>query len=382
MTGLVAFGAVSTDLYLPSLPAMTREFGVDVSLVQLTLSVFTFGFAAGMLVLGPMSDRFGRRPVLIGGVAIYVLASLGCLLAPSVEALIGARFVQALGAAAGPVIGRAIVRDVYTRVEAARMLSYMASAMALAPAVAPLIGGWLHETFGWQANFAALALFGALILLGTLGLLRETNDSRDPRALKARRLVGTYRMLLTDRRFVGHTVVLTAMFGGLFSFISGSSFVVIDVLGVAPGQFGLAFACVAGSYAAGAYMSGRVGHRLGLERAILLGALAGALIAGGGAGLAWAGIETVPAVIAPVAGFFFCCAFVLPNGTAGAINPFPHNAGSASALLGFLQMGGGALVGYGVGALHDGTTRVMLTSIALCAITALIAHLTLVRPDE
>lgn len=380
LTGLVAFGPVSTDLYLPSLPAMVREFGVDVSRVQLTLSVFTVGFAGGMLLHGPLSDRFGRRPVLLGGVMLYVLASLGCLLAPSVEALIGARFLQALGAAAGPVIGRAVVRDIYERADAARMLAYMASAMALAPAVAPLIGGWLHATFGWQANFAALALFGGLILLATLGLLAETNRARDPAALRLRRLLGTYRMLLADRRFVGHTVAVAAMFGGLFSFISGSSFVLIDVLGVAPARFGLAFACVAGAYAAGAFLAGRVGHRVGLERGMLIGALAGALAALAGAGLAFAGVHTVPAVIVPVAAFFFCCAFVLPAGTAGAINPFPQAAGSASALLGFLQMSAGALVGYGVGALHDDSPRVMLTSIALCALAALLARLTLIRP--
>lgn len=379
LTALVAFGPVSTDLYLPSLPDMTRAFDTSVSQVQLTLSVFIAGFACGMLVYGPLSDRFGRRPVLLGGVVLYVIASIACLFAPTIEALIGFRFVQAFGACAGPVLGRAVVRDVYSREEGAKMLSYMASAMALAPAVGPILGGWLHTTFGWQANFTVLTGFGLLVLLASWLMLRETNRHMDPLALKPARLATNYLSLLSSKIFMGYTLTVGFAFAGLFSFISGSSFVVIDVLGVAPDRFGLAFAVVVGGYIAGAFSSARLTHRLGLDRTLMIGtgltAAAGIVVAG----LALAGVQSVPAVIGPLAVYFFACAMVIPNGTAGAIGPFPAKAGSVSALLGFLQMACGALAGYLVGVLHDGTTRPMTVTIGLMGIGALITFWTLVR---
>ncbi|SOD99088.1 multidrug effflux MFS transporter [Caenispirillum bisanense] len=379
LTALVAFGPMSTDLYLPSLPDMTRAFDTSVSMVQLTLSVFAAGFAFGMLVYGPLSDRFGRRPLLIGGAALYVAASVVCMVAPSIEALLVGRFLQAIGACAGPVIGRAVVRDVYDRTEAARMLSYMASAMALAPAVAPMIGGALHAGFGWRANFVALTVFGIAVTVATWAMLRETNAHRDPLATRPSRLAANFGYLLKSRVFMGHTLCVALGFAGLFSFISGSSFVVIDVLGVDPQYFGFAFMAVVVGYITGAFGGGRLSGRLGIERLLAFGSLVAALAGVAAAGLAWAGVETVVAVILPVSIYFFGAAVLMPNGTAGAISPFPRMAGTASSLLGFLQMGAGALTGWLVGLLHDGTTRVMTTSMALCGVAALLCFVLLVR---
>lgn len=378
LTALVAFGPVSTDLYLPSLPDMTRAFGTDVSRVQLTLSVFIYGFACGMLAYGPLSDRLGRKPVLVGGVSIYVLASVACLLAPTIETLIVARFFQAVGACSGPVIGRAVVRDVYSRQEGARMLSYMASAMAIAPAVGPILGGWLHATFGWQANFAALVLFGLAVLAGSTLMLRETNARKDPLATRPGRVFGNYYSLLRTRVFIGYTLVVGFSFAGLFSFISGSSFVLIDVLGVPPRYFGLAFAVVAVGYMGGAFYSARLTMKLGIPRVLRIGTIlvtaagvAVAVLAALGAGVA--------GVVLPMTVYFFASALVIPNGTAGAIGPFPTRAGAVSALLGFLQMGLGATAGFAVGALHDGTALPMTGTIAVMGTLSLIAYWTLVR---
>ena len=193
LTALVGFGAISTDLYLPSLPAIGESFGSTTAEVQLTLSVFLVGFAVSQIVYGPLSDRFGRRPVLIGGVAIYLLATLACLAAGSIGLLIGARFVQAVGACAGVVLGRAIVRDIYGREGAAKMLSYMGVAMALAPALGPILGGILQVLFGWRANFLVLAIFGGVCLLGVLLVLPETNRWRDPAATDPARLIRSRR---------------------------------------------------------------------------------------------------------------------------------------------------------------------------------------------
>lgn len=379
LTALVAFGPVSTDVYLPSLPDMTRAFGTTVSQVQLTLSVFIAGFACGMLVYGPLSDRFGRRPVLLAGVTLYFLASIACLMAPSIEALIAARFVQAVGACSGPVLGRAVVRDVYSREEGARMLSYMASAMALAPAVGPILGGWLHATFGWQANFAALALFGLSILAAAWMLLEETNKRPDPRALKPGRLFRNYLSLFGSRVFMGYTLTVGLAFGGLFSFISGSSFVVIDVLGVPPRYFGFVFAAVVVGYMSGAFSAARLTRRLGLDRVLLIGTALATVSGGAGAALGVAGVQAVAAVVAPTALFFFACALIIPNGTAGAMGPFPSKAGAVSALLGFLQMALGATAGWLVGLLHDGTTLPMTLTIGIMGTASFIAYMLIVR---
>ncbi|KJS41669.1 MAG: major facilitator transporter [Rhodospirillaceae bacterium BRH_c57] len=379
LTALVAFGPISTDMYLPSLPDMTRAFDTTVSHVQLTLSVFIAGFACGMLVYGPLSDRFGRRPVLLGGVALYMLASVACLFAPTIEALIVSRFVQAIGACAGPVLARAVVRDVYTREEGARMLSYMASAMALAPAVGPILGGWLHATLGWRSNFGALTLFGVAVLAATWWMLRETNTRRDPLALKPSRMLRNYASLFASRVFMGYTLTVGFAFGGLFSFISGSSFVVIDVLGVAPSNFGYVFAAVVVGYMSGAFSSAKLTMKLGIERVLLIGTALATAAGGIVAALALSGIQEVAAIVAPMIVYFFACALIIPNGTAGAIGPFPSKAGTVSALLGFLQMSLGATAGGLVGLFHNGTTVPMTVTIALMGAASLAAYAFIVR---
>jgi len=379
LTALVAFGPVSTDLYLPSLPAMVQAFDTTVSSAQLTLSMFMAGFALGMLIYGPLSDRFGRRPVLIGGIVVYVAASIACVLAQTIDALVTARFFQAVGACCGPVIGRAVVRDIHDRAQAARMLSLMASAMALAPAVAPILGGWLFTLLGWRANFVVLTLFGVGVLAAAWLLLAETNPRRDPQATRPRRIIGTFAWLLKNRLFLGYTLVVSFGFAGLFSFISGSSFVVIGVLGVAPEHFGFAFMAVVAGYILGASTGGRWSGRVGLERLILAGTILCALAGTAAAVLAWSNVQSLWALIPFVSLYFFAVAWIIPLGTAGAMAPFPQVAGSVSSLLGFIQMTVGSAAGYLVGALHDGTTRTLTTIMALMGGCAVVAFLALVR---
>lgn len=374
LTGLVAFGPVSTDLYLPSLPAMVTSFRTDVSTVQLTLSVFVFAFALSQLLYGPLSDRFGRRPVLLGGIATYFVASILCLFAPSIHWLIVGRLLQALGACAGPVVGRAVVRDVYPRDQAARVLSYMASAMALMPAVAPIFGGVMESAVGWQGNFALLALFGAVLLMGTWVLLDETNHHTDAHALRLWKVFGNYSLLLRDRRFIGRVLTLAFGFAGLFSFISGSSFVLIDVLQVDAHMFGFAFGCVVFGYVAGTFLSGRIGQRIGLARMVRFGIMLGIVAGASLAVLAWLGVQSVTAVVLPTSLYFLSVGLVLPNTTAAAIAPYPTMAGSASAMLGFIQMAIGAVAGWLVGALHDGTTIPMASVLFVMTVAAALAH--------
>src|SRR5262249_12264350 len=188
LTAMVALGPISTDLYLPSLPGLARYFDVSVADAQLTLSSFLIGLATAQLIYGPLSDRFGRRPVLLVGLAIYVIASIVCAFAPSVPVLIFMRFLQAVGACVGPVLGRAVVRDVHGRDGAARVLAYMSAAMALAPAIGPIIGGFLEEWYSWRANFLALVCYGIVGLVLTWQILPETNKTLDLEAARLERI--------------------------------------------------------------------------------------------------------------------------------------------------------------------------------------------------
>lgn len=377
---LVAFGPVSTDLYLPSLPRLAEVFNAPSAVVQLTLSVFLAGFACGMLAYGPLSDRFGRRPVLMGGILLFVLASLACLAAPSIEWLITGRFLQALGAAAGPVLGRAVVRDVYGPNQAAQALSYIALAMALAPAVGPVLGGVVTQAFDWWANFLLLLLFGLVALAGVIFFLPETNRYRDPSATEVARLFSNYRRLLASREYLGFVVVVGAGYGGIFSFISGSSFALIGGLGLSPLAYGFSFAGAILGYMIGSFASARLYARFRLENLIAFGGLS--MLLGGASGtlLSLGGIQTVAAVVLPASLVFLGCGLIMPNGQAGALRPYPRLAGSASAMLGFLQMGSAALLGIAVGHFQDGTPTAMMVSMLLASLVAVAARFLLLAP--
>ena len=258
LTALVAYGPVSTDLYLPSLPAMQQALATDIAGVQMTLTAFVWGFALAQLVYGPLSDRFGRRPVLLVGLVLFLMASLVCVAATTIEGLIAGRFLQALGACAGPVLGRAVVRDLYGPLDAGRVLAYMGTAMALIPAAAPTLGGVLEVTFGWRANFVALTLFGVMVLALTWFGLPESHYERDDTATRPARIISNFATLLRHRGFLGSTLAVSAAFAGLFSFISGSPFVLIEVLGLPPDRFGFAFLVAVVGFMGGSYLSGRL----------------------------------------------------------------------------------------------------------------------------
>jgi MFS transporter, DHA1 family, multidrug resistance protein len=371
LTAVVGLGALSIDMFLPSLPAIATAFAAPPSMVQLTVTLFLMAFAFSQLVYGPLSDRYGRRGVLLGGLALYAVAGLACAMAPGVGVLVGARVLQALGGGTGPVVARAVVRDLYDRERAARVFSYMSMAQSLNPMLAPILGGYVHEAFGWRAIFWILATLGALFVVLMAVGVRETNVRRDPAALHPGQMGRNLAVLLGDRSYLGYVLVNALMFGGQFAFISGSSFVLIGVLGVSPSAFGLCFGGVAFGIMTGTFLSGRFGDRIGLDRTILLGTSLGATAGLALAALAWSGVLTVTAVIAPMYVFAVGLGLTLPNGMAGAIGPFPHMAGLAAAVAGFLQLTGSALYSMAVGHFFDGTARPMATAIALAGVAAL-----------
>ncbi len=353
---LTALGPLSTDFYLPSLPDISRALGTDTAGAQATLSAFLFGFAAGQIFWGPLSDRWGRRPVLFAGLGLFLAATLACALSSSIEMLVGARVLQALGASGPIVLGRAMARDLYEGPRAGKELARMGMIMGLVPAVAPVLGGVLHGAFGWRSTFFASLVFG-LALVGMVGLvLPETIKARLSEPFSLRAILSGYRLLLGNARFRIYAGLTSLAYAGLFAFISGSSFVLIDVYGLSPIAYGLSFGFGVIGYISGTIIAQRLVTRRGMDGVIALGVLC--LAAGGllmlAAMLAMGqrpGLVPSLAVTVPMALYAMGVGLTMPQAQASAMMPFPERAGAASSLVGLCQMMLSALVGLGVGQL-------------------------------
>lgn len=355
LAALTALGPLSTDLYLPSLPDIGRFFGVSPAWVQLTLSAYLIGFAAGQLVYGPISDRHGRRPALFAAVAIFCVASLICTFAPSIESLIAARALQSFGAAGAIVLARAVVRDLYAGARAGKELSVMGAIMALAPIAGPIVGGLLHTAFGWRATFAALLLAGLALGLLAVRKLPETLKFPAPEPVSLRSMLAVYRSLLARREFLVYAGIVTACYSGLFSWLSSASFILQDIYGLSPLGFAINFLPSAVGYLVGTSIASRIVSQIGIPRTIGLGAAA--LLSGGVSmiiALSVAG-ASVLAVALPAALYIVGLGLTFPQAMAGGLTPFPERAGAASSLLGFIPQFFAATAGATVVASLDGT---------------------------
>lgn len=379
LVSLTAMGPITTDLYLPSLPSITGALDTDVATAQLTLSVFMVGFALSQIVYGPLSDRFGRRPMVLAGFSLYTLASLACSYAWNIETLIVARFFQAVGGCCGVVIARAAVRDIYGPTESARILAWLGAAMGLAPAIAPVIGGVIEKYYGWTANFLALTVYGGATVLLAFVVFAETNSHKDPTALNPRAMARNFGALASARRFVGYTLTNTFIFASLFTFISGSAFVFIDGYGIPPEDFWIYFSACPLGYTAGSLVAAKLSRRVGADNLILGGAIFGSLNCF--AGLAWMAWGSDGAAIVAIAaiGVFAAVGIVMPNSIASAIAPYPRMAGAASSLLGLVQMSAGAIAAYLAGALFDGTAWPMMLQLTATTLAGLLIYVILIR---
>jgi DHA1 family bicyclomycin/chloramphenicol resistance-like MFS transporter len=365
LAALTAIGPLTTDMYLPSLPDIARLMQVPAAQAQLTISSYLVGFAAGQLIYGPLSDRFGRKPVLLGANILFVVATVLCAAAPSNALLLGARFLQAVGGCGGIVITRAIVRDLYAGTRAARELSLIASVMALAPVIAPLIGGVLHALFGWRSTFVLLALFGAGLTLAVARLLPETMEKHARQPMSVRSTVRVFGRMLADDGFLAHLGMVVLSFGGLFVWISGTSFVLQNLYGLGPVEFGVAFAIGSLGYMSGAGLAARMVGRWGLDRT--MGTGAAALAAGGTlmAAAVWLQLSSALSLVIPMAVYLAGMGLVLGQAMAGAMAPYKRHAGAASSLLGFVQQSGAALCGALVGQLLGDSAWPLAGSIAI-----------------
>ena len=371
LTALLGLQPLSTDLYLPSLPAIGTQFGAAPIAVQSTLSVFMLAFAVFQLIVGPMSDRFGRRPIVLGGLAMFVLASIAGAAAQSLGWLIAARLVQAIGVCCTVLGARAIVRDLYAPEPGMRVLARVMGWMGVVTLGGPVAGGALQSLFGWRATFATLAALGLIVLLTAARVLDETNTHRNPRATRPSELLANYVSIAGSATFRAYALVATASYMSLFSFISGSSFLLIEVLAMPPALFGVAFGGVTLGFVTGTLLARRFQTRLGIVGTAAAGGIVSMISGWTTAALALAGVEQVAAIVVPMFFMLLGHGLVQPSGQMGAISEFPRKAGAAAALLGFTMFIAAAISGWWVGAINDGTTLPLALTVA--AITTLTA---------
>lgn len=371
---LVAFGPLAIDLYLPALPAIAGGLGATAESVQLSITVFLAGFSLGMLFYGPISDRYGRRTVMLTGIALFAVASAACMLAMAVEQLIVARFVQALGGGAASVLARAVVRDVYTPTEAIRKLSLMAMVTAIAPLVAPVFGSFLLDAFGWRGTFAAVVLWGVLSLAVVWFQLPETLAADKRGQLPLGRAFGIYGRLLLDPAALGLLLAGGMSFAAMFAYITASPFYFIELNGFSPTAYSLLFASNAVGIFGANYLNSRLVKSKGPAAMAGLGSACGFL----GGVLLVAACRVPGALPAVIAGLFIVVAM---TGLLGAncvgllMARYPQNAGAAAALFGASQFGLGMLASAAVSYFHDGSGQPMAWAILATTAASLAGYL-------
>ena len=352
---LLGIQPIATDLYLPALPALTDGFGASMAQSQLTLSALLLAFGVSQLFWGPLSDRFGRRPILLCGLGAYVVAAVASAFAPSMAMLIVWRIVQGAAMGAAVMCARAIVRDLYTPLSAARTMSRGLTGLGVIACLSAPLGGLLSDFFSWRVALLAPALFGVVALILIALRFKESAAHKNPQALKPATLVSTWWAIVRHPTFVAFSLLSTASYGGLFTFLGASSFVFIRVLGLSKTEYGLVMFSMALVYVFGTIWCRRLLPRFGVRRSVAIAAaltLSGGLLMGV---LAWAGLHNVWALLLPYYLFIFAHGVHQPCSQSGAVVPFAHAAGAASALNGFLMMVAAFLMGGWLGSHMDGT---------------------------
>jgi DHA1 family bicyclomycin/chloramphenicol resistance-like MFS transporter len=371
LVGMTALAPLSMQIFVPALPAIQRGFGVSTGMAQLALSLSILANAIATLSYGPLSDRFGRRPVVLAGLGVFVVGSLLCSLAPTIGVLIVGRIVQLAGAAVGMVIARAIVRDRYERDRAASMIAYLTMAMVVAPMLAPSVGAILMGLSDWRAIFVALTVIGILLVWGTQLRLVETRAGGSGGSGWGSLLAGGGR-LLRSPAFLGYVLQTAFSMSMFFAFVSGAPYFIIDVLGRPALEYGLYFMLVSVGYMSGNFTAARITRRVGIDRMILIGSalsLVGtSLVAGLLLSLPWAPVL----LFGPMMLTSYANGLAMPNGQAGAISVDPALAGTASGVAGFAQLLCAALVSQAVGMVQNGTPYPMLAFMVGCAALSLL----------
>ena len=376
---LLGLQPVTTDLYLPGLPALSAEFGGAVGLAQLTLSGLILSFGFGQLLLGPVSDRFGRRPVLLAGLGLYVLGSISSAHATSMDALILGRVLQGIGLAASVVCGRAMVRDLYEPLRGTVVMSRGQSGLGLFALTSPLLGGVLAAHLGWRWSLAATGIVAAVAVALVAWRLPETLHQRNPRALEPARMAGIWRQMLQHPTFLAWSLLLMFTYGGLYTFLASSAFVYIEVLGTSKAVYGMFLASASVSYLAGTFVCRRWIARHGIARTVKRAAACSLAGGVGMAALSLAGVTSPWAICLPQLVFNFGHGMHQPCGQTGVVGPFPQAAGAASALSGFMSAAGAFFIGLWLGRAIDGTVFPLTLTLGVFSVLTTVVAWTLVQ---
>jgi MFS transporter, DHA1 family, multidrug resistance protein len=368
LAGVTALAPFSLQIFLPALPAIQASFAVSTGVAQLALSLSILANAFANLAYGPLSDRFGRRPVLLVGLVAFIAGSLGCALAPTIHLLVVGRIVQSIGGAAGMVLARAIVRDRYDRDRSASIIAYLTMAMVVAPMLAPIVGAVLIDVASWRAIFFMAAGIGVVLIWQIAVRLDETRPAETGRIGGPLAGAGA---LLCSGPFWSYVLQSTFGIAVFFSFIAGAPYFMMNVLGRSATEYGLWFILISAAFMAGNLIAGRISTRVGLDRMVL----AGSLLAATGAGLAFVlllGSTWAPlALFGPMMAAGLGNGLSVPNAQAGAVSVEPLLAGTASGIAGFSQMFIAALVSQAVGMLENGTPYPMAAFMAGCGALSL-----------
>jgi MFS transporter, DHA1 family, multidrug resistance protein len=378
---LMSFGPMAIDMYLPALPEIGIAFRATQDRVELSLSAFFLGFGIGQIFWGALADRFGRRRPIVAGILLYGVACLGCGLAPDVGQLAAWRFVQAFGACAAPVLARAMVRDVFERDRAASVLSLMMLVMGVAPMLAPILGGRILLVADWRTVFWVQAGFGVLALLAVLAL-PETLPASRRHQTRVAGMAAAYLVLLRDRRYLGYALCSAFIYGGMFAYISGTPFVYIETFGVRPENYGYLFGVNIVGMIVVNTINSRIVLRLGTDKVLRTGCLMAGLVGLGLLAVAVTGFGGLFGIATMLFLFLAMTGMIGANAMAGAMSAFPHIAGSASALTGMLQFAFGAICGWAVGFLANGSAVPMAAIICSTAVVSVAFNLALVRQSD
>lgn len=367
---LFALTALGTDAWLPALPVAATSLDAPVAAMQLTVTTYFLGLAAGQLVWGPVSDRVGRKPVLLVGLGLALAASVACAAAGTAASLVLARLAQGFGMSAGPVMARTIVRDLHGQEQAARLLAHMTIVFSVIPITAPLLGGLVLELGGWRSVFGLFGAVAAMLMAAVAWRYAETAPA-ERASVHPAEIARSFSAISREPRFrVAYGSMLAAQIG-IMCFVANSAFTLVDGFGVAPGAFAALFATVMLGQIAGAWLSSRLVLGVGAVRLLRRGTLLVCAAGLAAALAAWAGLRHPSSVVLPFMAYLFGSALVIPNATALALQPFPRTAGTAASLMGAVQFALGAGVSAALGALFDGTARPMATLAALAGLASL-----------
>ncbi len=374
LIALTAVGPLALNIFMPSMPRIADELGVPYGTVQYALTLYLVAIAVSQLFVGAISDRFGRRPVMLAGMVLFLVSTVICALARNIEVLILGRMLQAIGGATGLVLGRAVVRDLYGREKSASMIGYVTMVMMIVPFLTPTIGGFLDEYYGWQASFAFAGVFGTAVLIYAWFALHETKFDR-PQSLSLFQTFNGIGTIARHPAFWGYALFAGLLSGMFFSFLAGAPYIMIELLNRPPSEYGLMFMFPAFGYMAGNFLTGRLSERLGADRMMVIGAMLMILGSLTMVGFAAAGVFTSWAIFLPMVLVSLANGLSLPNALASALSIRPDLAGAGSGMCGFLQMGIGASVAQVVGLLQTDSQWPMIGVMATSGFLAVCCYL-------